>query len=127
MKIIENLESYREHYSESKLMDKIRKFATSAGQKVVYAALLGFYVLRSDEVPFADKAKIYGALGYFILPVDLIPDAIPVMGFTDDFAALMFVLNAVKASITPRIRRQAMDQLTEWFGEIDEDELETLL
>ena len=127
MKEIENLEGYKSHYSESKLMDKICKFASAAGQKVVYAALLCFYVLKSDEVPLSEKAKIYGALGYFILPIDLIPDVIPVVGFSDDLAALLFALKSVKDNITPAISRQAKDKLCNWFGEIDEKELDSLL
>lgn len=127
MKEIENLEGYKSHYSESKLMDKIRKFASSAGQKVVYAALLCFYVLKSDEVPLSEKAKIYGALGYFILPIDLIPDVIPVVGYSDDLTALLFALKSVKDNITPAIIRQAKDKLCVWFGEIDEKELDSLL
>ena len=75
---------YAKGFSESKFWDKLAAFAKSAGLKVVAAALLLYYVLKSEDTPRADKAKIVGALGYFILPVDIIPDFIPVAGFTDD-------------------------------------------
>jgi uncharacterized membrane protein YkvA (DUF1232 family) len=71
----------------------------------------------------ADKAKIFGALGYFILPIDLIPDAIPVAGYTDDLAALVWALKTIWNNITPDIQEQAYERLTSWFGYVDKSEL----
>ena len=51
-----------------------------------------------------DKAIIYGALGYFILPIDLIPDYIPVIGLSDDFGALIYAYNIIKDNINDDIR-----------------------
>lgn len=117
---------YQDNYNESSLWNKVKKFAKKAGLKVIYLVLLLYYVLQSETVSMTDKAKIYGALGYFILPVDFIPDAIPVVGFTDDFAALVACVIAVSANITPEIEQQAKDKLAEWFGSFDEEELEGL-
>ncbi len=115
--------SYKGNYSESRLWDKIGKVAQKAGVKVVYAALLLFYVATDKNVPVEDKAKIFGALGYFILPFDLIPDAIPVAGYTDDLAALFWALHAVWSNVTPSIEAKAKQKLKEWFGQVDENEL----
>ena len=82
---------YNRSFSESKFWDKLAAFAKSAGLKVVASALLLFYVLKSEATPRADKAKIIGALGYFILPVDIIPDFIPVAGWMDDAAVLGWI------------------------------------
>ena len=79
-------------------------------------ALVLFYTLKSPKVNVRDKAVILGALGYFILPVDLIPDFIPALGFTDDFAALMLALKAISESVTPEYEAQADAKLLEWFG-----------
>lgn len=117
---------YEKYYSSGALMEKLSKFAKKAGIKVVYAALLLYYVLQSKDVPAKEKAKIIGALGYLILPVDLIPDAIPVMGFTDDFAALAYAIHAVRSYITPDIEQQAKNKLSDWFGSIDEQPLSTV-
>ena len=84
------------------------------------------YVLKSPDVPLKDKAKIYGALGYFILPIDLIPDFIPIVGYSDDVAALAFALHAVWKNVTPEIKVQAQRKLREWFGSFDPDELENI-
>ena len=106
---------YEKNYSESGFWDKAAKVAKKAGGKAIYCALILYYILKSDEVSTKDKALIMGALGYFILPVDLIPDAIPVVGFTDDVAALVGCYMAVKANVTPEIEAQAQAKYREWF------------
>ena len=85
----EDLEKYSSHYNENDLWEKLQKFARKAGIKVTYAALLLYYVLKNPATSTKDRAKIIGSLGYFILPLDLIPDWIPVAGYTDDLAALL--------------------------------------
>lgn len=124
---MEELTKYEKHYSEESLADKITKVAKKAGIKVVYAALLLYYVLKSPMTSKGDRAKIIGALGYFILPIDLIPDGIPIAGYTDDLAALTWVIYAVAKNITPEIKAQAKAKLAEWFGkDYDEDQLGAL-
>lgn len=125
-KVPANIEQYHSYYSESKLWDKVKKVAKAAGVKAIYMVLLLYYVLQSPDVSMADKAKIYGALGYFILPLDLIPDAIPVVGYTDDIAALLWALHAVWSNITPEMQCRAKQKLHEWFGEFDESELKII-
>ena len=55
-------------------------------------------------------------LGYLILPLDLIPDAIPVLGLTDDAAAIKLAYDTIRTSITPEIERRATAKLCQWFG-----------
>ena len=69
-----------------------------------------------------DRLMVIAALGYFILPLDLIPDALP-GGFADDTAALIFVLKQVWNNLTPATKQKAHDSLLEWFGEVSENEL----
>ena len=58
-----------------------------------------YYMLQDEKVPLQHKAYIIGALGYFILPFDLIPESVlPIIGFTDDVAVMTFVLKMVKDS-----------------------------
>jgi uncharacterized membrane protein YkvA (DUF1232 family) len=122
-KALESYDSYKQYYSNDGLWDKIAKVAKAAGVKVVYAALLLYYASMSPNISMADKAKIFGALGYFILPIDLIPDAIPVAGYTDDLAALVWALKTIWNNITPDIEEQAYERLTSWFGYVDKSEL----
>ena len=125
-KVPQNIESYQSNYSESGLWKKVKSVAKKAGIKTIYMVLLLHYVLKSPDVPLEDKAKIYGALGYFILPIDLIPDFIPAVGYSDDVAALAFSLHAVWKNVTPEIKEQAQRKLREWFGSFDPYELENI-
>ncbi len=121
-----DIEKYQHNYSESKLLQKLSRAARWAGVKVVYAVLLLYYVLRSNEVPVADKSKILGALGYFILPTDMMLDFIPLLGYTDDLAALVWALHSVAKNITPAIKQQAKTKLGEWFHSYDEQKIDAL-
>lgn len=122
-----DIEKYQNNYSESKLLNKLMRVARWAGQKVVYAALLLYYVLQSPDVSATDKSKIWGALGYFILPTDLILDIIPIAGYSDDLAALLIALRAVKKNITPEIKNLAQAKLTTWFKSIDQKEIDQMI
>lgn len=121
-----DVEKYQVNYSENKLLRKLSSAAKWAGAKVVYAVLLLYYVLRSPNISAADKSKIYGALGYFILPTDLVLDIIPMMGYTDDMAALLWALHTVINNLTPEIKQQAKDKLAELLGTVDEKKIEEI-
>jgi uncharacterized membrane protein YkvA (DUF1232 family) len=114
---------YEKHYDDNSLKAKLKRVARTAGAKVTYAVLLLYYVSTSPSVSRADKAKIYGALGYFILPLDLIPDLLPIVGYADDLTALIWALKTVWCNITPEIKEQAYTKLTSWFGEVDRKKL----
>lgn len=122
-----DIEKYQEHYDEGKFGNKLTKVARKAGSKLVYALLLLYYVLRSSSVTNADKAKIYGALGYFILPLDILPDFIPMAGYTDDLTAVIWALHTVWKNITPEIRAQAAAKTREWFGDFDQTSVDEQL
>ena len=117
---------YTEAYSEPKLFDKIKKFAKKAGIKVIYLALLLFYTLQQPETPRKAKSVIIGALGYFIFPMDLIPDFIPIAGFSDDLTALAGALVMVAMHVNEDTKRKAKERLRIWFGDYDQSELDTI-
>lgn len=112
---------FKKYFSESKFWDKIKKEATKAGITVIYMALMLFYVLTSRRVSFRDKSLIIGALGYLILPTDLIPDLLPSIGYSDDLTALITVFNVVKHNIDDNIRQQAQKKVQELLGNIPPD------
>ena len=120
MKPPKDIERYQEHYSEEKFGSRLPKIARKAGSKLVYAVLLLYYVLRSKTVSNADKAKIYGALGYFLLPLDILPDFIPLAGYTDDLTAVIWALHTVWKNITPEVKAQAAAKTREWFGDFNQ-------
>ena len=123
MKTPDNLEKYADKFSDPKFWDKIKKTAKKAGIKVIYAAMQLYYALQSPNISSKEKLIIIGALGYFILPIDLIPDFIPVAGFTDDLAALVLAVVKVSKAITPDVKDRARAKIHEWFGNYDENEI----
>jgi len=115
--------SYANKFSQSDFVEKISRIAKRAGSKLVYAALILYYTLQSDKISKADKAMIIGALGYMISPLDVLPDAIPIVGLTDDLAVLVYVLKKVWTEVDPDIQEKAKSKLSKWF---DEDEIEEI-
>lgn len=117
-----NLDDYVQFFNDSKLWKKLKKVAHKAGRKAVYYVLVLYYVSRDPSVPRSLKLKVLGALGYFILPLDFIPDVIVALGFTDDLAALAWALFTMRKYITPEIQAKARERLREWFGPEEGDE-----
>lgn len=86
------------------------------GGKILTPPLIIYYILKSKDVSFADKAKICGSLIYIIFPFDFIPDFIPIAGYGDDFATLIWAIRTIYINATPEIKRKAQKKLTDWFG-----------
>jgi len=107
---------YQKQYSEERFWDKIRTVGVKAGASIVYPALLLFYVLGSKDVSTRMKVYIIGALGYLILPTDLIPDAIPFLGYADDLAAIIAAYKMVRSCITPEMEAKAKAKAESIFG-----------
>lgn len=72
-----------------------------------------YYCALDAKTPLRAKAMIFGALGYFILPTDAIPDFILAFGFTDDIAVLTAAIAAVQAHMTPAHRTAAREALAD--------------
>ena len=113
---IETAPQYERHYNEGDFWKKLRRTASLVGAKVLYPALQLYYMMQSKNVPVKAKTLIIGALGYLILPADLIPDFIPALGFTDDLTAIMLALRTASQYITPEIKSQAKEQTDKLLG-----------
>ena len=114
--------SYSNKFTSGEFLEKISKIAKRAGAKLVYVSLILYYTLQSDKVSIKDKAIIVGALGYLISPLDVVPDAIPIIGLGDDLAVLLYVLNKV-GNVSEEIKDKAKAKLVKWF---DDDEMEEI-
>ncbi|MGN0068815.1 MAG: YkvA family protein [Prevotella sp.] len=111
---------YKDKFTQSGFVEKIARIAKRAGAKLIYAALILYYTLESDDVPVKDKAIIVAALGYLISPIDVIPDAIPIAGLSDDLSVLLYVLHKIWGNVSEEIKAKARKKLQDWF---DEDEI----
>ena len=114
-----DLQKYKDKYSQARFVDKIQRIAKRAGARMVYAALILYYTLESENVPIKEKAIIIGALGYLISPLDVMPDAIPIAGLSDDLAVLIFVLHKVWNQVSDEVKTKARGKLSKWF-DLDE-------
>lgn len=117
------ISSYGGNYSPDNLLKKITKVAKNAGVKVVYGVLLLYYALIDGKVSLKDKAIVIGALGYFILPFDFIPDFLGVMGYGDDLTVLVYALKTIWNNINDEVHAQARKKLGEWFEDVSEEDL----
>lgn len=115
--------AYAGNYSDESFNHKVKRFGKKMGGKLLFNVYVLYYVLKSKDVPIKVKAEIIGALGYVIVPLDLIPDFIPVAGFADDLAAVTFAVQVARAHITPDIQQKAEQKILEIFGSLEECEL----
>lgn len=107
--------------NDKKLWQKITDYAKTAGQKTVYSALLLYYAFRRKETPNWAKGVVVGALGYFISPIDGIPDLTPFLGYTDDLGVMMMGLVTISAYINEEVRSKAKKHLEKWFKNPNEE------
>lgn len=105
--------------------DRFLPVATTARERIVREGFADKMLRVAGRVPFAQdlaaayycavdmrtprrvKAVLFGALAYFVVPTDLIPDIFAAIGFSDDAAVLMTALAAVGGSIREEHRRRA--------------------
>jgi uncharacterized membrane protein YkvA (DUF1232 family) len=69
--------------------------------------LAAYYCAFDQSTPLHVKAALFGALAYFVLPFDFIPDILPLIGFADDAAVLLTALRMVSSHIRPEHRDAA--------------------
>lgn len=112
---IEDSEDYARIYTEESFWDKARKFAKKAGYGLISRAMTLYYTSRDPDTPKWAKSVIYTALGYFILPIDWIPDIAPVAGYTDDLAVILSAFAVISAHIKEEHKELAKQKLQAWF------------
>jgi uncharacterized membrane protein YkvA (DUF1232 family) len=84
--------------------------------------LAAYYAAFDRATPLQVKAALIGALAYFVLPADLVPDFILALGFVDDAAVIMAAVNAIGANLKPAHRERAREVLANAKGGIIEGE-----
>jgi len=82
--------------------------------------LAAYYCAFDRETPRHVQLALLGALAYFILPFDFVPDMLPVLGFTDDAAVLATALRMVASHITPDHRAAAHATLRRGLDGMDD-------
>ena len=121
----DNLTKYAGFYNPTALFEKIKKFTKKAGEKTVYLVLILYYATFDKALPVKDRLMVVAALGYFILPLDFLPDALP-GGFVDDAGALFYVVKHIWGNLSDETFRKAKQKLSEWFDDVDESALKVV-
>jgi uncharacterized membrane protein YkvA (DUF1232 family) len=94
---------YESHYSKSGFWKKLPFLPDIAGNITIRNALTLYVLLTEKSGPWWLKASILAALGYFICPIDMIPDFLP-GGFIDDIAVMCMVMAEANTCVTTAVR-----------------------
>ena len=123
MENFEKAKDFEKYYNENSFWKTIAYISKKAGLKLIYLSFLLYYTLNSNNTTKTDRAIIVAALGYFIFPLDIIPDYIPFIGYTDDLSILLFAYRRIKANLNDDIRNKAKTKLSSFFGKYDTGEI----
>lgn len=102
---------------QSSIVDEhlLLRLLQRAGRRLARPALECLELLLDGNTPPQARITVLAALTYLLLPLDLVPDFIPVAGFSDDLVALTALLGICSRHITPEIRQRAQRRLDLWF------------
>lgn len=111
-----DVEYYAENFSEEDFWSKIKNKIKSAGLQLIYKAMQLYYATENPNCPTKVKAGIYAALGYFVAPLDFLPDFMPFAGYTDDLSAILLATVMAQAYIDDEVKEKARQKLGAIFG-----------
>jgi uncharacterized membrane protein YkvA (DUF1232 family) len=99
----------RETRDEARMQRDFWRKAARVAAKLPFAEdlLAAYYCAFDQATPMHVKAALLGALAYFILPFDFVPDILPFLGFTDDAAVLLTAVRMVAGHMRPEHRNAA--------------------
>ena len=110
-------QDYEAAYSEEAFWKKLAAVAILVGKEILLMVLTLYYCLLDPDTPTKASAIILGALGYFIVPLDAIPDVLPAVGYSDDLGVLALAFATVLTHIKEEHRQRAKEKLAEVLGE----------
>ncbi|MDA3922694.1 MAG: YkvA family protein [Salinisphaera sp.] len=113
---VSELTGYANQYSDTRFWSKMSRVFKRAGYELLEKALWLHYAAQRPDTPRWARMTAYGALGYFILPFDAIPDWLFGFGLTDDLGALTLAVATISQYIDDDVRQRATAKLDSWFG-----------
>ncbi|MCR9576833.1 YkvA family protein [Vibrio alginolyticus] len=90
---------------------KMKGSVKKAGEEIAVMGIKSWLAMADSNTSVRHKAILGGALAYFVLPTDMVPDVLAGVGFTDDMAALTLAANSVGNAITDEHEEQAREKL----------------
>lgn len=109
-------EAYAAQFSPVAFWDKLRAGASNFGTALLTRALALYYALQDPDTPKWAKAVILSALGYFIMPLDAIPDVVLFVGLADDALVVAGAFATVALHVKELHMMKVRAKLDEWFG-----------
>ncbi|RJX30407.1 MAG: DUF1232 domain-containing protein [Desulfurivibrio sp.] len=113
----EEKHGFENAYSDQGFWGKVITYARTAGKEVIEKALWLYFAAQNPATPAWAKSVIYGALGYFIFPLDAIADITPVVGYADDLGVLAAAVATVVLFINREVKEKAASKMRDWFGD----------
>ena len=104
------------YYSNKGFWRKLIKYALRMGYELCLLALTLYFALVDPNTPAWARGVIVAALGYLIMPIDAVPDMVPVVGYADDAGVLGAALATVAVHVADEHRRKAREVAEGWFG-----------
>jgi uncharacterized membrane protein YkvA (DUF1232 family) len=103
----------RGNRTEERVRHDFWRKATRVAARLPFAEdlLAAYYCAFDQATPAHVKAALLGALAYFVMPFDFMPDILPLLGFADDAAVLLTAVRMVAAHLRPEHRDAARDAL----------------
>ena len=99
------------------IWDKLKTYALKAGRVATKPILTFYYVMQDSENTTLEKALIYGAIAYVVIPADFLPrKVLGLLGILDDAAVIAYVYKKISNKITAEITNLVENTLDHWFG-----------
>lgn len=109
--------SFGRHHSEQGFWRKVTRLPRSASGEILERALLLWSILVDRGTPAWARVAIVACLGYFVAPMDAVPDFVPVVGLADDLSAMVLLLARLEHLATEKARERAKDKVAHLRGE----------
>lgn len=121
-KKFDNFYQYQEKYSDDSFWKKLKNNAAKISNVAIEKALTLYFAMKDEETPLWAKTVIAGALGYFIFPLDAVPDILPALGYSDDTVTLIVALVTVGMNIKDKHVKQAQEKAKSWYEKLGRSE-----
>jgi uncharacterized membrane protein YkvA (DUF1232 family) len=105
-----------ELYSDEAFWEKLGKHGAEAGAGVLDKALVLYYTLKGPKTPVRIRAAIMGALAYFVMPLDAIPDTLLGVGYLDDLGVLVWAYDTTFKHIDSSAVANAARTVQKWLA-----------
>ena len=114
-------QDYAVKYDELNFWQKCKRYANRIGRAGLEKVFSLYYATQHKDCTLAQKAAIYGALGYLLTPIDVIPDLTPFFGYSDDISLISSALIAVASLIDEGVKEKAKVKVEQLMGETESE------